>query len=244
MTGFLAATYLRGVPFVQVPTTLLAQVDSSVGGKVAINLPEGKNLVGNFYHPEMVIIDPDVLRTLESRVLKGGMAEVIKYGCIRDRSLFEKIKSLKHDDTFYNDIGDIIYRCCDIKREIVENDERDMGERMLLNFGHTLGHGIEKAHGYELYTHGEAVAIGMYQITLKAEGLGLTKQGVAQEIKHLLDQWRLETNMDDQSKKHIKTSMLTDKKRNGDWIHFILIKDIGEGYIYKESIESLENFIV
>lgn len=163
--GFVASTYLRGVSFVQIPTSLLAQVDSSVGGKVAVDLEKGKNLVGSFYHPRLVLIDPLVLKTLEKRFLIDGMAEVIKYGCIKDNTLFEYLNNTDVIEVI-NNIGTIIHRCCDIKREVVEKDEKDTGERMLLNFGHTIGHAIEQYYNYSKYTHGESVAIGMYNISL------------------------------------------------------------------------------
>jgi 3-dehydroquinate synthase len=143
LCGFAAATWMRGVRFVQVPTTLLAQVDSSVGGKTAINLPQGKNLVGAFYQPKLVVIDPQTLDTLPDREMRSGMAEVIKYGAIRSSSLFETLaKKIGPED-----LSDVIYECCSIKSEIVARDERDFGERMLLSFGHTLGHAIEKQSG-------------------------------------------------------------------------------------------------
>ena len=153
----------------QIPTSLLAQVDSSVGGKVAVDLPEGKNLVGAFYHPKMVLIDPETLITLPKRFVNDGMGEVIKYGCIKDKRLFDKINSYQGFDELYQDIDEIIYRCVDIKRDVVERDQFDFGDRLLLNFGHTLGHAIEQYYQYQKYSHGEAVAIGMVQLFLSAE---------------------------------------------------------------------------
>ena len=138
LAGFAAASYLRGVNLVQIPTSLLAQVDSSVGGKVAVDLPQGKNLVGAFFHPKLVLIDPDVLDTLPKRYITDGMGEVIKYGCIKDASLFEILSSSPSFDGLKDRLSSIIYRCVDIKRIVVEDDQFDTGERMLLNFGHTL----------------------------------------------------------------------------------------------------------
>ena len=160
LAGFVAAIYLRGLPFVQIPTTLLAMVDSSVGGKTGVNLPEGKNLVGSFHQPKLVIADLDTLKTLPPREFAAGMAEVIKYGAIRDRALFERVANgvTAEDD----DLAAIVETCVAIKARIVENDEFETkGERALLNFGHTIGHAIEKATGYQRYLHGEAVALGM-----------------------------------------------------------------------------------
>lgn len=169
LAGFAAASYLRGIRFVQIPTSLLAQVDSSVGGKVAVDLPQGKNLVGAFYHPKLVLIDPQVLHTLPSHFIMDGMGEVIKYGCIKDAALFETLKTRGSFDNLQDILSEIIYRCVDIKRQVVEQDQFDTGERMLLNFGHTLAHTIEQHFHYERESHGEAVGIGMYQITKIAE---------------------------------------------------------------------------
>ena len=160
LAGFVAATYLRGIAFVQVPTTLLAMVDSSVGGKTGVNLPEGKNLVGAFHQPRLVVADLDTLATLPPREFAAGMAEVIKYGAIRDRALFDRVANgvTPEDD----DLAEIVEKCVAIKARIVERDEFETkGERALLNFGHTLGHAIEKATGYTRYLHGEAIALGM-----------------------------------------------------------------------------------
>ncbi len=160
LAGFAAASYLRGVNFIQVPTTLLAMVDSSVGGKTGVNLPEGKNLVGAFHQPKLVVADLDTLTTLPPREFAAGMAEVIKYGAIADRALFDRVaKGVKPEDA---DLADIIEKCVAIKARIVEQDEfEEKGLRALLNFGHTIGHAIEKATKYETYLHGEAIAIGM-----------------------------------------------------------------------------------
>jgi 3-dehydroquinate synthase len=160
LAGFVAATYLRGIAFVQVPTTLLAMVDSSVGGKTGVNLPEGKNLVGAFHQPKLVVADLNTLATLPAREFSAGMAEVVKYGAIRDKALFERISLLVNpNDT---DLDEIVEKCVTIKARIVENDEFETkGERALLNFGHTIGHAIEKATGYKTYLHGEAISLGM-----------------------------------------------------------------------------------
>ena len=160
LAGFVAATYLRGIAFVQVPTTLLAMVDSSVGGKTGVNLPEGKNLVGAFHQPRLVVADLDTLATLPAREFAAGMAEVIKYGAIRDRALFDRVANgvTPQDD----DLAEIVEKCVAIKARIVERDEFETkGERALLNFGHTLGHAIEKATGYQRYLHGEAISLGL-----------------------------------------------------------------------------------
>jgi len=160
LAGFVAATYLRGIAFVQVPTTLLAMVDSSVGGKTGVNLPEGKNLVGAFHQPKLVLADLETLETLPPREFAAGMAEVIKYGAIKDKALFDRVSTrVNPDDT---DLDEIVEKCVAIKARIVETDEFETkGQRALLNFGHTIGHAIENATGYKTYLHGEAISIGM-----------------------------------------------------------------------------------
>lgn len=232
LAGFVASTYLRGVPFLQVPTTLLAQVDSSVGGKVGVDLEKGKNLVGSFYHPKLVIIDPEVLNTLSDRIFKDGLAEVIKYGCIKDKDLFYKLKGYKDKKALIEDIEEIIYNCCDIKRKVVEEDEKDTGERMLLNFGHTLGHAIEQYYKYERYTHGEGVAIGMYQIMKSAYSKGLVAEGVAEEIKDILIKYDLPYSLDGENIDELINVIKLDKKNINNSLSLILLKEIGESYIY------------
>ncbi|WP_315114419.1 3-dehydroquinate synthase [Clostridium intestinale] len=238
LAGFVASTYLRGVPFIQIPTTLLAQVDSSVGGKVGVDLEKGKNLVGGFYHPKIVIIDPEVLNTLSDRIFKDGLAEVIKYGCIKDKDLFDKLKAYKDKKALIEDIEEIVYTCCDIKRKVVEEDEKDTGERMLLNFGHTLGHAIEQYYKYERYTHGEGVAIGMYQIMKSAYSKGLVAEGVAEEIKDILIKYDLPYSLDGENIDELINVIKLDKKNINNSLSLILLKEIGESYIYLSN----ENF--
>ena len=237
LTGFIASTFLRGVKFVQIPTSLLAQVDSSVGGKVGVDLPKGKNLVGAFYQPSLVLIDTKMLETLPEKFLNDGMGEVIKYGCIKDKSLFERLNGFKDRAELLENIDEIIYTCCDIKRQVVENDEKDTGERMILNFGHTLGHSIEVNYGFESYTHGEGVAIGMYGITKISESLSLTKPKTSERIKDLLVKYNLpfETCKKVENEA-IKQSISSDKKNLKGSLNVILIKDIGESFIYKTDV--------
>ncbi|WP_411169919.1 3-dehydroquinate synthase [Clostridium sp. MB05] len=229
--GFVASTYLRGVPFVQCPTTLLAQVDSSVGGKVGVDLDKGKNLVGSFYHPKKVIIDPIVLETLSERVFNDGMAEVIKYGCIEDKDFFERLFNYRDKKEVINNIEYIIHNCCKIKTKIVEKDEKDTGERMLLNFGHTIGHAIEQYFKYSKYTHGEAIAIGMYEITKLSEKLKCTKGGTADRIKSILIKYQLPYELNININEIIKTVEL-DKKNLGANLNLIFLKEIGNSFIY------------
>lgn len=229
--GFVAATFLRGVDFVQVPTSLLAQVDSSVGGKVAVDLPEGKNLVGAFYQPKKVIIDTDTLKTLTDKYYKDGMAEVIKYGCIKDKELFEKLEKIQSREELFDNIDDIVYTCCNIKRKVVEVDEKDTGERILLNFGHTYGHAVEKAYNFSGYSHGEAVAIGMYYITCISERLGQTEKGTAERIKNILVNYGLPFECELTGSSLINL-IGNDKKNFGNTLKVVLLEKIGKAVEY------------
>lgn len=227
LTGFAASTLLRGIPFIQIPTTLLAQVDSSVGGKVAVNLPKGKNLVGAFYQPQMVIIDTECLKTLKSETLSEGMAEVIKYGAIADKELFEKLERIKDTEELFENIEDIILNCCDIKRRIVEEDEFDTGRRMILNFGHTFGHAIEKKYNFDLFTHGMAVAAGMVMAAEKGEEMGITPIGTKKRIEQILLKYNLPVTADI-DEKTLKEAIAVDKKGVGSTINLILLNEIGQ----------------
>lgn len=235
LAGFAASSYLRGIKFVQIPTSLLAQVDSSVGGKVAVDLPQGKNLVGAFYHPKAVIIDPDVLNTLPDHFISDGMGEVIKYGCIKDKELFELLCRHTSFDDLKSKLTQIIARCVDIKRIVVEADQFDLGERILLNFGHTLAHTIEQHFNYERESHGEAVGIGMYQITKIAEEKGLTTSGCAEQIKKVLEIYKLPDNS------NLPIDVLTDaisldKKNLNNHLNVVLLHDIGDSYVYPTDV--------
>ena len=225
ITGFAAASYLRGVEFVQIPTTLLAQVDSSVGGKTAIDIAGGKNLVGAFKQPALVICDSDALKTLPAEVLSEGMGECIKYGMIRDEKLFELMEShtLENVDEI---MDEMVYRCIDIKRAVVENDEFDRGERMILNFGHTIGHALEGWHNYTGYAHGEGVAAGMCIITDK-----LAPQ-LSDRLKKCVKAYKLPTGSD------IPMSELLpfcskDKKNEAKDINYIICREVGRCEIVK-----------
>lgn len=226
MAGFAAAIYLRGIKFVQIPTTLLSQVDSSVGGKTGVDLPQGKNLCGAFHQPELVIIDPNVLDTLTPHFFSDGMGEVIKYGCIKSEPLFERLARENAEDF----IEDLIFECVDIKRQVVEKDEKEHGERALLNFGHTCGHAIEKLWNFETISHGEAVGIGMVMISRVGENMGITEQGTADKIAALLEKYNLKTT-DTHSIADIVDAMRADKKRTGKGIRFAMLGSIGDSFI-------------
>lgn len=237
MAGFASASYLRGIDFVQIPTTLLSQVDSSVGGKTGVDLPTGKNLVGAFWQPILVLIDPDTLNTLPKTFFNDGLGEVIKYGCIRSKSLFERLEKENAADF----IDDIIFECVSIKRDVVENDERDTGERAILNFGHTFGHALEKLNNYAVITHGEAVGIGSFIITDITEKKGITKSGSAERIKNLLEKYGLPTETKF-SLSDIVSATRGDKKSSGKSISFIFLSDIGECFINKIQISDMKGF--
>lgn len=240
--GFAAASFLRGVAFIQVPTSLLAQIDSSVGGKVAVDLAAGKNLAGAFYQPKAVYIDTDLLATLPVRFLHDGLAEAIKYGCIKDEALFNKIAAYEGDPALLADAGSIVADCCRIKARIVEQDEFDTGLRMLLNFGHTLGHAVEQHFGYSGFTHGEGVGIGMYQLTRRTEEMGLTAPGTAQRIKAALEKYSLPLDAGVE-KRLLLATMARDKKKKGNTITLILINKIGEGVLKKINWQDVPEYL-
>ena len=239
LAGFAAASYLRGISLVQIPTSLLAQVDSSVGGKVAVDLPQGKNLVGAFFQPKMVLIDPVALDTLPPHFINDGMGEVIKYGCIKDVSLFDTLCSHSSFGDLKDELPSIIARCVDIKRIVVEADQFDTGERMLLNFGHTLAHTIEQYYHYERESHGEAVGIGMYQITKMAEDKGLTAKGCAEKIKKALDIYGLPSSCG-LSVSELTEAIRLDKKNLNGNLNLILLHDIGDSYICASDVTFFE----
>jgi 3-dehydroquinate synthase len=232
LAGFVAATYLRGIAFVQVPTTLLAQVDSSVGGKVGVNLKAGKNLVGAFYQPKLVLCDLDTLKTLPEREFRAGLAEVVKYGIIYDAGLFARLerdlpKILKRDQTI---LAAVIARCCEIKAEVVGQDETEGGLRAILNFGHTIGHAIENISGYGKFLHGEAISIGQVAAAKLSRAVpGLPERDV-ERIKNLFQRAGLPVQIGLNSAKRQKllAAMRLDKKVSGGEIKFVLAEKIGK----------------
>jgi 3-dehydroquinate synthase len=231
LAGFVAATYLRGVALVQMPTTLLAQVDSSVGGKTGVNLQAGKNLVGAFYQPQLVLCDLETLKTLPDREFRAGLAEVIKYGIICDANLFVRLerdlpKILKRDP---ETLSPIIARCCEIKAEVISQDETESGLRAILNFGHTIGHAIENSVGYGKFLHGEAISIGQIAAAkLSEKVLGLPQRDV-ERIENLFQHAGLPTHIKFNSKQRQKlfAAMKLDKKVSDGEIKFVLAKKIG-----------------
>ena len=237
ITGFAAASYMRGVPFVQVPTTLLAQVDSSVGGKTAINHPLGKNMVGAFYQPQLVVCDLDVLKTLPARELSAGLAEVIKYGPIADPAFLEWIET-NLDALLAGDTAMMAYavqRSCEIKAWVVGQDEREAGLRAVLNFGHTFGHAIEAGMGYGAWLHGEGVGCGMVMAARLSQRLGLIDEAVVQRLTHLIARAGLPTigpvlDAADNAGRYLAL-MRVDKKAEGGEIKFVLIDGLGRAVV-------------
>ena len=238
LAGFVAATLLRGVDFVQIPTTLLAQVDSSVGGKVAIDLQAGKNLAGAFWQPSLVIIDPDCLNTLPDRTFSDGMAEVIKYGCILDEALFELLDRCGGRAGVMEHIEEVVYTCCDLKRRVVVEDERDTGARQLLNFGHTIGHAFELAGHYETWTHGQGVAAGMNWAAQLGVALGVTPPGAVERIQEILEKYDLPLDIPCPWDTMTRAVGL-DKKRTGDSIYLIVLEQLGKAVRRKMTRDEL-----
>ncbi len=236
MAGFAAGTYLRGIKFIQIPTTLLAAVDSSVGGKTGINLKSGKNLAGAFHQPSLVICDTDTLSTLDDETYSDGVSEAIKCGMIADNDLF-----IKMSGNFKENIEDIIASCISIKRDVVNCDEFDTGLRQLLNFGHTIGHAIEKCSNFTV-THGHAVAIGMVIITNAAEKNGFCESGTYEMLVSTLKKCGLPTTCEYNSEELFNVT-LSDKKRSGGSVTLVLPKKCGKCVLFKVTTAELLQYI-
>ena len=237
ITGFAAATLLRGLSLCQIPTTLLAQVDSSVGGKTGVDLAEGKNLVGAFYQPRLVLIDPEVLNTLPDTTFADGMAEVVKYGYIANPDILDMVSQ----PDYKAHISDVIYECVKIKRDVVAIDEHDTGLRMILNFGHTVGHAVEKLGNYTELTHGQAVAIGM----VAALRLGALRgdADLSAPLVALLHKIGLPTELT-HDREAIFGALLSDKKKFGSTVNFILVREPGRAEITPIEAEALHEYIL
>jgi 3-dehydroquinate synthase len=243
LTGFVASTFMRGLPLVQIPTTLLAQVDASVGGKTAVNHARGKNLIGTFYQPRLVWIDPDVLATLPPRERRCGLAEVVKVAVIWDAKFFawleenvEAVLELEREALAY-----AISRACGIKAEVVGLDEREAGLRALLNFGHTLGHAIESVAGYRRVRHGEAVAAGMVFAARLSERFGLARDGVADRLSGLLERIGLPTEAPDWGKERetYLRAIAVDKKMKKEKVGFVVLRDVGRAGVFPVAPEEI-----
>ncbi|MCY8909368.1 3-dehydroquinate synthase [Bacillus atrophaeus] len=243
LAGFVAATFMRGIDFIQMPTTLLAH-DSAVGGKVAVNHPMGKNLIGAFYQPKAVLYDTELLHTLPQKELRSGMAEVIKHAFIYDQAFLEKLLSIQAlDDINSEQLNEMIYKGISIKSSVVNQDEKEEGIRAFLNFGHTLGHAVEAEYGYGQITHGDAVALGMQfalYVSEQAEGCQMDRE--------LLKEWFKKLGYPHRIKQEVSTSvlvnrMMNDKKTRGGIIQFIVLKQIGQVADHAFSKDELENWL-
>jgi len=242
LAGYAASTFLRGIKFVQIPTTLIAQTDSSVGGKVAVNHRLGKNLIGAFYQPIFVFIDPLVLTTLPPREVNAGMSEVIKYGAIKDESFFtfieenfEDINSLKNMEK----MEDVIFRSCEIKADVVTLDERELGLRRILNFGHTIGHAIENLTNYKIYLHGEAITLGMIAAGWISEKIGIFDKKKFLRLENLLKKLNIKSMFQTINGEGFLNAIAKDKKVKGGKIHFVLLEDIGKTVIRNDVSEDI-----
>jgi len=241
IAGYAAATFMRGIRYVQVPTTLLADVDSSVGGKTGINHPCGKNMIGAFHQPSAVFIDPAALQTLPKRELAAGMAEVIKYGVIRDAEFFQfledhaaDVRGLQPDA-----IQQLIVRCCEIKADVVTADEREGGVRAILNYGHTIGHALEAITGYSFYRHGEAVAIGMNLAARIACRMGMIAEEMVNRQARLLREFGLPTEPEPVDKDRLAALLHGDKKARAGRVRFVLPVDIGSVVISEDVTDEM-----
>lgn len=232
IAGFAASTYLRGIRFVQIPTTLLAMVDSSVGGKTAVNLDSGKNQAGTFFQPDLVVCDPELLSSLPDDIFRDGCAEVVKYGVIADRRLFDMLKV-----PLGPQLEEVIERCLTIKSRLVYEDELDTGPRQLLNFGHTFGHAVEKCSGYAV-THGKAVAIGMVMAAHIAEKMGICSSDCCRKIENMLTSFELphKTGL---SGTELLNAIISDKKRSLEEITLVLPEEIGSCVLKKTPVKDL-----
>lgn len=237
--GFAAATYMRGIDFVQIPTTVLSQADSSVGGKTAVDIKAGKNLVGAFHQPRLVICDTDTTSTLTDEFFADGMGEVVKHGMIKSAELFEILSNGNIKDN----LVDIMKRNVTIKGKVVENDEREKGERMLLNFGHTLGHALEKYYDFKGLTHGAAIAVGMSTFTHIAERRGMCRAGVADKLDALLEKCGLPTT-DPAPLPELFKNSLGDKKHLADGMNIVICPEIGKSEVVKMSVDEYEKFLL
>ena len=229
LAGFVASTFMRGIPFVQIPTTLLAQVDSSIGGKVAVNHPRGKNMIGCFYQPKAVFIDTDTLQTLPKAEITAGMVEVIKYGMIKDAAFFEYIE--KHFPAIMElepaVLEEIIYNSCKVKAHVVELDEKEEGLRAILNYGHTIGHALEALTSYKKYRHGEAVAVGMIYATKIAIEMKLADEEILKRQESLFVKLGLSLKDTELNPDDIVSILYQDKKTIGGKLRFVLPTEIG-----------------
>jgi 3-dehydroquinate synthase len=243
MAGLAAATFLRGTGFVQVPTTLLAMVDSSIGGKVAVDLPAGKNLVGAFYQPHAVYTDPALLDTLSDRQFANGMAELTKHGFLFDATLIDRISAFNGRTSLRPHMAVFIAESCMLKRQVVELDEQDEGPRRLLNFGHTLGHALEKVTGFSTLAHGEAISIGMAVFSRMSEEMGWSEPGTADIVEEVLAAHHLPTAFPDIDPEPVLDAMSIDKKARSGLITIVTLDRIGASRLRTLKIPELKEML-
>lgn len=242
LAGFVASTYMRGVHFLQIPTTLLAQVDSSIGGKTAVNTGNAKNLVGTFAQPAGVLIDPELLRSLPLYRVQEGIAEIIKSAAIADDQLWQKLAELQDETALLDHAEQVITAALTVKRKVVEEDPFDHGSRLMLNFGHTIGHGLEKTAAFEI-SHGAGVAIGMVMITQHAESIGLSPKGTTAQLIEMISKFHLPTQSESVDKDQLYQAITHDKKTRGNQLKIILLKKIGQAKIVTIPTEEIKNYL-
>lgn len=244
LASFVASTYMRGIAFVQIPTSLLAQVDSSIGGKTAVNSSKAKNMIGTFAQPDGVLIDPETLNTLPELRVREGIAEIIKCGAISDASLWNDLEKLTGIQDLLAHSEAIILKALEVKKTVVEEDEFDNGSRLLLNFGHTIGHAIENTAGYGKISHGEAVAIGMVKISQTAEKKNLSPAGITDKIKAMNQKYLLPITYQTWEAEKFYTAITHDKKARGSSLNIVLLAEIGKAYIKKIKLTEIKEFLV
>lgn len=243
LAAFVASTYMRGIHFLQIPTTLLAQVDSSIGGKTGVNTNRAKNLVGTFAQPDGVLIDPDVLQTLDDRRVREGIAEIIKSAAIADITLWQQLENLVDENDLLNHAELVITGALQVKRKVVEEDVLDHGSRLTLNFGHTIGHAIENTAGYGVVSHGEGVAIGMLAICQYAEKIGQTPKGTTAQLRKMIEKFHLPTSYHNWQTEQLYRAITHDKKARGSQLKIILLEQIGQAKIVAIPIEEMKNYL-
>lgn len=245
LAGFVASTYMRGIHFVQIPTSLTAQVDSSIGGKTGVNFPFAKNMVGTFAQPDGVLIDPLVLKTLGKRELIEGMGEVIKYGLIEDVELWNLLTEMDGSvGSILENSELLIEHSCQVKRKMVVEDELDKGVRLYLNFGHTIGHAIEATAGYGKVMHGEAVTMGMVQISKVAEDKGLMPKGITQAISDMCQKFGLPIDYENWNVENLYQALIHDKKARGNTLKLVLVPELGSATIHPISLDEMKDYLV
>ncbi|MBJ8325231.1 3-dehydroquinate synthase [Streptococcus pacificus] len=244
IAGFVASTYMRGLHFLQIPTSLIAQVDASIGGKTGVNTKNAKNLLGTFYQPDGVFIDPEVLNTLGERELVEGMGEVIKCALIADTTLWQLLEEMSGTREDILEASDqLIYHSCLVKKELVLADEYDTGLRHLLNFGHTIGHALEQTAGYGEIYHGEAVALGMIQVTRIAEKKGLAATGLSEEIEAMCHKFGLPLVTSNWDQETLYQAITHDKKVSGNRLKLVVVPEIGQARIESMAIEEVRDYL-